>query len=572
MGTQWSDSHTVVIQAVDNPGRSLLNSSATLGDLLIAKGLLTNKQLNVALNQQRVTGTILGETLISLGFLTSQEFAQTIADQSGLEYLDLRTFSLSDQALRLVPKETALKHGYIPLEITDGILSIGIMSPSNVVAVDSAFHLTGEQPKVYLVDQDAYGDIFERAYYFAKNSVQQRLEEFSDSLNSGKAILSAIVPELTELLIIDGILKMASDIHLTPSNEVLHVFYRIDGVLTYGHCLPKIIQSALASRIKIMAQLDITEQRLPQDGAFIQPFFNKKYDLRVSTLPTIYGENMVIRILSRQGALRHISTLGLNEGVVETMRQLFNKSHGIILITGPTGSGKTTTLYSCLREIDLLEKNVITIEDPVEYHLNFVRQTEVNEKSGYTFSSSSRTFMRQDPDVMLLGEIRDKETAQIAIRGSITGHLLLSTLHATDAVASIPRLLELGMDKLLLSSTLLAVLAQRLVRQICHYCKEEYELGKKEQEIFTKAGMDVTTAYRGVGCNRCGNSGYAGRTSIAEVMVLSVEIRELIYAGASTEAIFQAAQRGGMISLFNEGLNQVAAGHTTIHEVQRVVG
>jgi hemerythrin-like metal-binding protein len=561
------------ITTVDIKLVSMLHSStANLGDLLMSNGLLTRKQLNVALNQQRVTGVILGETLISLGFLTSQEFAKTIAVQSGLEYLDLRTFSLSDQALRLVPKEIALKFGYIPLEIRDGALSIGVTSPSNVVAVDSAFHLTGVKPNVFLVDQDAYSDIFERAYYFAKNSVQQRLEEYAESLNNGKAILSVIIPDLTELLIMDGILKMASDIHMTPSNEVLHVFYRIDGVLTYGHCLPKIILPALASRIKIMAQLDITEQRLPQDGAFTQLFFDKKFDLRVSTVPTIYGENLVIRILSTQGALRHISTLGLNVNVVETMRQLFNRSHGIILITGPTGSGKTTTLYSCLREIDLLEKNVITIEDPVEYHLNFVRQTEVNEKSGYTFSSSARTFMRQDPDVMLLGEIRDKETAQIAIRGSITGHLLLSTLHATDAVASIPRLLDLGMDKLLLSSTLLAILAQRLVRRICYYCKEEYQLGEKEREIFGNAGMNVTTAYRGVGCSRCGNSGFAGRTSIAEVMVLNTEIRELIYAGASTEAIFQAAQRGGMVSLFTEGLNQVAAGYTTLHEVQRVVG
>jgi hemerythrin-like metal-binding protein len=553
-------------------GTMLRNSAAPLGDLLIAKGLLTLKQLNVALNQQRVTGAILGETLISLGFLTAQEFAKTIAGQSGLEYLDLRTFSLSDQALRLIPKETAQKNGYIPLEIRDGVLSIGIMNPSNVVAVDNAFHLTGAPPKVFLVDYDGYADIFERAYFFAKNSVQQRLEEFSDKLNSGKADLGVIIPELTELLIMDGILKMASDIHMTPSNEVLHIFYRIDGVLTYGHCLPKLVQTLIISRIKIMAQLDITEQRLPQDGAFTQQFFKKKYDLRVSTIPTIYGENIVMRILSTQGALKDISTLGLNERVVETLRELFNKSHGIILITGPTGSGKTTTLYSCLRELDLLEKNVITVEDPVEYHLNFVRQTEVNEKAGYTFASSARTFMRQDPDVMLLGEIRDKETAQIAIRGSITGHLLLSTLHATDAVASIPRLLDLGMDKLLLSSTLLAILAQRLVRRICFYCKEEYELSEKERAIFSNAGMNVTKACRGVGCSRCGNSGFSGRTSIAEVMVLSVEIKELIYNGASTDAIFQAAQRSGMVPLFTEGLNQVAAGYTTLQEIQRVVG
>jgi len=547
-------------------------SPNNLGDLLTSTGKISVKQLKIALIQQRVTGTILGETLISLGFLTSQEFAQTIALQAGIEYLDLHTFTLSEQALRLIPKETALNNGYIPLELEDGILSIGIMTPSNVVAVDNVLRLTGKPPKVFLVDQEAYGDIFERAYYFSKNSVQQRLEEFAETLKNGETIPGSIVPELTELLIMDGILKMASDIHMTPSDEVLHVFYRIDGVLTYGHCLPKIIQTSLASRIKIMAEMDITEQRLPQDGSFTLTFLKKKYDLRISTAPSIYGENIVIRVLSTNGALKHISTLGLNEDIVDTMRQLFNKSHGIILMTGPTGSGKTTTLYSCLREIDLLEKNVITIEDPVEYRLNFVRQTEVNEKTGYTFASSARTFMRQDPDVMLLGEIRDKETAQIAIRGSITGHLLLSTLHATDAVASIPRLLELGMDKLLLSSTLLAVLAQRLVRRICHYCKEEYELSDKERKVFNRAGMDVTRAFHGAGCSRCGGSGFAGRTSIAEVMVMTTEIKELIYAGASMEAIFQAAQRGGMVPLFTEGLNQVVAGHTTLQEVQRVVG
>ncbi len=550
----------------------MLLALKNLGDLLVESGKISEKQLRIALIQQRVTGTILGETLISLGFLTSQEFAQTIALQSGLEYLDLHTFTLSDQALRLIPKETAQKNGYIPLDFEDGILSIGIMTPSNVVAVDNVLRLTGKPPKVYLVDQEAYGDIFERAYFFSKNSVQQRLEEFAATLKNGEAIPGAIVPELTELLLMDGILKMASDIHMTPSDEVLHVFYRIDGVLTYGHCLPKIIHTLLASRLKIMAELDITEQRLPQDGAFTLAFLKKKYDLRISTAPSIYGENIVMRVLSTNGALKHISTLGINEGLVDSLRDLFNKSHGILLITGPTGSGKTTTLYSCLREIDLLEKNVITIEDPVEYHLNFVRQTEVNEKSGYTFASSARTFMRQDPDVMLLGEIRDKETAQIAIRGSITGHLLLSTLHATNAVASIPRLLELGMDKLLLSSTLLAVLAQRLVRKICHYCKEEYELTEKERKVFHNAGMEATRAWRGTGCSRCGNGGYAGRSSIAEIMVMNTELQELIYAGASMEAIFQAAQRGGMVPLFTEGLNQVIAGHTTLQEVQRVVG
>lgn len=552
-------------------GERMILAPKNLGDLLVSNGTISEKQLKIALIQQRVTGTILGETLISLGFLTSQEFAQTIALQSDLEYLDLRTFTLSDQALRLIPKETALDNGYIPLELEDGVMSIGILTTSNIIAVDNVVRLTGKPPKVFLVDQEAYSDVFERAYYFSKNSVQERLESFAATLESGQTLPSAIVPELTELLIMDGIQKMASDVHLTPSNDVLHIFYRIDGVLTYGHCLPKIIKGVLASRIKIMAKLDISEQRLPQDGSFTMTFLKKDYDLRISTSPTIHGENIVIRVLSSAGSVKNINTLGLSEGIVETMGELFNRAHGTILITGPTGSGKTTTLYSCLREIDLLDKNVITIEDPVEYRLNFVRQTEVNDKTGYTFASSARTFMRQDPDVMIIGEIRDKETAQIAIRGSITGHLLLSTLHATDAVSSIPRLLELGMDKLLLSSTLLAVLAQRLVRKICLYCKEEYKLEQKELKLFKEAGIKITMAYRGAGCNRCGKTGYAGRTSIAEVMILTREIKEMIYTGASMEAIFQAALRGGMVPIFTEGLNQVAAGHTTIQELQRVI-
>jgi type II secretory ATPase GspE/PulE/Tfp pilus assembly ATPase PilB-like protein len=543
-----------------------------IGDLLVSKGLLTNKQLNIALIQQRVTGAILGDTLLSLGFVTAPEFAETIAHQFGIEYLDLRSFTISEEALRRVPKEAAHKSAFIPLEIKDGILSIGVTNPSNIVAVDTVRQLTGKPPRVYLVDQDAYSDIIESAYYFVEHPVQQRLEEITKGLKSGVAVPGAIVPELTELLLMDGIRRKASDVHFTPSKDVLHVFYRIDGVLTYGHCLPRIVQSTLASRIKIMAHLDIAEQRLPQDGSYSLTFLNKKYDLRISTVPSIYGENIVIRVLSTSGALMHISTLGFSDNVATTIRQLFNKSHGIILVTGPTGSGKTTTLYSCLREVDLLERNVITIEDPVEYRLNFVRQTEVNEKAGYTFASSTRTFMRQDPDVMLLGEIRDGETAQIAIRASITGHLVISTLHTNDAVTAIPRLLDLGMDKLLLSSALLAVMAQRLARKICTYCKEEYELEEEEKALFREAAMEVTRAFRGAGCERCNNSGYSGRTCIAEVIIINNEIKELIYEGASTGSLFKAAVRGGMIPLSIDGLRKVAAGHTTLIEVQRITG
>jgi type II secretory ATPase GspE/PulE/Tfp pilus assembly ATPase PilB-like protein len=543
-----------------------------IGDLLISKGLLSKKQLNIALIQQRVTGAILGDTLISLGFVTAPEFAQTIAEQLGAEYLNLRDFPISDAALRAVPKESARKSGYIPLEIKDGTLSIGVTNPSNIVAVDTVRALTGKPPRVYMVDQDSYNDIIESAYYFVEHPVHQRLEELTGGFKNGSVVPGAVVPELTELLLMDGIRRQATDIHFTPSKDVLHVFYRIDGVLAYGHCLPSALQSSLTSRVKIMAHMDIAEQRLPQDGSYTLAFLNKKYDLRISTVPAIYGENLVIRVLSTSGSLMNIAALGLNSGVVGTMRRLFAKSHGIILITGPTGSGKTTTLYSYLREIDLLERNVITVEDPVEYRLNFVRQTEVNEKAGYTFASSARTFMRQDPDVMLLGEIRDSETAQIAIRASITGHLVLSTLHTNDAVTAVPRLLDLGMDKLLLSSSLLAVMAQRLARRICPHCKEEYDLDEADQALFRKIGMELTRAYRGRGCDSCDGSGYSGRTCMAEVMVITGEIKELIYAGASTGQLFKAALKGGMIPMYVDGLRKVAAGETTIQEIQRVAG
>jgi len=543
-----------------------------IGDLLISKGMLNKKQLEIALIQQRVTGAILGDTLISLGFVTAREFAETIADQSGIEYVDLRGFNITDEALRLIPKETARKSGYIPLEVCDGVLSIGVTNPSNIMAVDTVRQLTGIPPKVYLVDRDAYSDAIESAYYFVEHPVKQRLEKISSKLKSGTAVQSSIVPELTDLLLMDGIRKKATDIHLSPSKEVLHIFYRIDGVLTYGHCLPHVFQTSLASRIKIMAHLDIAEQRLPQDGSYTLDFLNKRYDLRISTVPSIYGESIVIRVLSTSGSLVNITQLGLNDNLVANMRNLFNKSHGIVLITGPTGSGKTTTLYSCLRDIDLLERNVITVEDPVEYRLNFVRQTEVNEKAGYTFASSARSFMRQDPDVMLLGEIRDSETAQMAVRASITGHLVLSTLHTNDAVTSIPRLLDLGMDKLLLSSSLLAVVAQRLARKICMHCKEAYTVSAVEKALFKRAALDVTTAYRGAGCQRCGGSGYAGRSLIAEVMIINSEIRELIYAGSSTSTIYQAALKGGMVPMMVDGLIKVANGQTTVHEIQRVAG
>ncbi|MDK9719384.1 MAG: GspE/PulE family protein [Trichlorobacter sp.] len=544
-----------------------------IGELLLSQGVLTQKQLQIALEQQQVTGAILGDLLIRLGFITAPEFARTIAVQSGLEYLDLSEFEPEEEALRLIPKETAEKIGVIPLALVDGHLTIGITNPSNIVAVDTATKVTGKPPKVYLVDNDHYQSTLEKAYYFIAHPIQKRMQEIITQLRQITGVVpGATISELVELIMMDGIRKQATDIHISPTEDVTNIFYRIDGVLQHGHCIQKQAHAGIVSRIKILGQLDIAEQRLPQDGSFSHTFLSKSFEVRVSTVPSIFGENLVLRLLAGAGPLLRLEALGISSVTVQQVRSLFNKSYGIILIAGPTGSGKTTTLYAALRELNRLERNILTVEDPVEYRLSFVKQTQVNEKAGYDFALAARNFMRQDPDVMLLGEIRDEETAQMAVRAAITGHLVLSTLHTNDAATAIPRLLDLKVDTFLLSSALVAVIAQRLVRKNCKYCSEEYLLSDDERQVFRQHRLDTTKGRRGAGCSKCGNSGFSGRVSICEVLVVDSRIRQLIFEGASTGTIMELAVAEGMIPLQLDGINKAAAGVTTLAEVLRVAG
>jgi type II secretory ATPase GspE/PulE/Tfp pilus assembly ATPase PilB-like protein len=544
-----------------------------IGELLLSQGILTPKQLQIALEQQQVTGAILGDLLIKLGFITAPEFARTIAVQSGLEYLELSEFEPEEEALRLIPKENAEKIGVIPLALADGQLTIGITNPSNIVAVDTATKVTGKPPKVYLVDNDHYQSTLEKAYYFIAHPIQKRMQEIISQLRQATGVIpGATISELVELIMMDGIRKQATDIHISPTDDVTNIFYRIDGVLQHGHCIQKQAHAGIVSRIKILGQLDIAEQRLPQDGSFSHAFLSKNFEVRVSTVPTIFGENLVLRLLAGAGPLLRLEALGISSIAVQQIRRLFNKSYGIILIAGPTGSGKTTTLYAALRELNRLERNILTVEDPVEYRLSFVKQTEVNEKAGYDFALAARNFMRQDPDVMLLGEIRDEETAQMAVRAAITGHLVLSTLHTNDAATAIPRLLDLKVDTFLLSSALVAVIAQRLVRKNCKYCNEEYQLNDDELQVFRQHQLEITKGRRGVGCSKCGNSGFSGRVSICEVLVVDSRIRQLIFEGASTGAIMELAVAEGMIPLQQDGINKAAVGITTLAEVLRVAG
>ena len=547
-------------------------STFRLGDILKTKGLISDNQLKISLVHQKVTGELLGDIFVRLGFITSKELGQTLAEQFKIEFIDLSEYPISEDALKMIPKDIAEREEFIPIEIENGKMNIGVTNPSNIGAVDKVVNITKDYPKVFLVDPDSFHDSLESSYYFLENPIQERMDSIIKEMGKTGTVTGTQIASLTELIIMSGIREKATDVHINPSSDITNVFYRIDGVLQHRYSFQKLTHGGVVSRIKIMSQIDIAETRLPQDGSFTFPFLDKFYDIRVSTVPTIYGENVVMRILAGTGYLLSIDKLGFDSAGTEKVKDLFQKPYGIILIAGPTGSGKTTTLYSALREINLLERNVITVEDPVEYKLSFVKQTQVNEKIGYDFALAGRNFMRQDPDVMLLGEVRDEETAKIAIRASITGHLVLSTLHTNDAVTSIPRLLDLQVDRFLLSTSLLAIIAQRLVRKICRFCKIEYPLNDNEISQFKEYGISVDIGFKGKGCPKCNGTGYSGRTLIGEILTIDDEMRELIFSGAPITALKAAALKKGMLPLKEDGLKKAAEGITSLEEIIRVTG
>ncbi|MCX7857673.1 MAG: ATPase, T2SS/T4P/T4SS family [Deltaproteobacteria bacterium] len=544
-----------------------------IGDLLIEKKLITPEELQVALNIQRITGWVIGKCLTTLGFVTSSTLAEVLAFQHGLEYINLRNYPIPLELLRKFPKNLSLNARFLPLNEDDSNLDIAVIDPSNVVAMDTVRSITNKRAKPYLTDEEGFFEALEKAYYFLENPTEKIVDEIIYSATTMGTVTPDTYPLLVDAIIAEGIRRNATDIHISQTSGIVNIFYRVDGILQFAFALPRIVHSGIVSRIKVLSKLDLAEQRLPQDGAFSYDFLGKKYELRVSTIPTIEGESTVLRILlGGSQEIYALSVLGFTDDLVQELKRLIRKPYGIILVVGPTGSGKSTTLYSLVKEINRLKRSVITIEDPVEYKITFAKQSEVNEKIGYDFPIAGRNFMRHDPDVIFLGEIRDEETAKIGIRASITGHLVLSTLHTNDAVSSIPRLLDLGVDRFLLSSSLLAVLSQRLVRKICLNCKKEKLPTDEEKRILEKAGLSVEKVAYGEGCRICRNTGYLGRTGIGELMVVTEEIRDMIYQGASYNDLEKAAQRWGMRPVRFDGLRKVAAGITTLEEIERVVG
>ncbi|WP_281951520.1 GspE/PulE family protein [Nitrosophilus kaiyonis] len=547
-----------------------------IGKLLEELGFINEEQIKVALDVQKAHPKLLGEILQELDFVTSDEIARAIALQSKLEYIDLDTVVPDNNALKLVPKDFALSSLTLPLKIeNDSVLIIAVENPNDLNVYDYLTRTTKKQIKFVISDKNKIAKYTQLFYYQLENPIEARIEKMIKETASGREI---DVVSFVDLVLQNGVKDRATDIHITPEENTTHIFYRIDGVLNHYFAIPSFLHPSIVSRIKILSSLNIAEQRIPQDGGFAFNFLETDYDVRVSTLPTNYGENIVMRMLTKNASLFNINNLGFEEDYVKKIEYYFSKPFGIILVTGPTGSGKTTTLYSALRKINTLEKNVLSVEDPIEYRFTFIKQSQVNVKAGYTFATAIKTFMRQDPDVMLVGEIRDEETAELAIRASITGHLVLSTLHTNDAVSTVSRMEDLGLKSYMIAEGLLLVISQRLVRKLCNYCKKEIEISKKDLLNYGFSEKDIENLddnlkiYEKVGCEHCRFTGYNGRISIAEFLEIDKDIKEMIVSGKSSLEIESKAREKGMRPLRMDALIKVLKGITTLEEIKRVVG
>jgi len=538
-----------------------------IGDLLKDEGIISDKEIGLALLEQRATKERVGDILIRLGLVTQTELAQGIAKQFGIDFVELRHASPQKEALSSLPVQFARENSLLPVGLEDTTLVVATSEPDNSKLLDLASRISKKRIRCVAASPSQIQKHIEKDYYLLEHPID---EEIDQQLEHSKYNPQDVDTEkLVKLLIMSAINSRATDIHITPTNRTTQVHYRIDGILYPFYSFPLELHSRVVSSIKVKADMDISEQRKPQDGRLSFDFLNETYDIRVSTLKVTNGENMVMRILASSEELYNIRSLGLDPADITTLRDLLHKPYGMILVSGPTGSGKTTTLYAALREISSIEKNIVTVEDPIEYQFPLIRQTQVNEKAGYIFSSAVRAFLRQDPDVILIGEIRDGDTATMALRAAQTGHLVLSTVHANDASGAVPRLKDLGMRDYMISSSLICVIAQRLVRALCPHCKQAYESGEDEHRVF---GIQKgTTLYAPVGCPRCIKTGYLGRIMVAEILVVSKEIERLISLGSHPFEIKDKAAEEGMITLRGDGIRKILNGKTSFAEVWRVL-
>jgi len=550
-----------------------------LGDILLEGGLVTPDQLSAAYEEQERVGRALGRVLIEQGVLSESQLVAALATQIGLRFVDLSDFAVDGSAVGRVPGTVCRRHSAMPIGFDEGKLLVAMADPANVFAIDDIRSLTGLDVKPVVATRADVAAAIDR-YYRADSEFDDLTSgldasDEEDDLSKVKEIVEdAPIVKYVNLLITQAIQDRASDIHLEPTESDLRVRFRIDGVLHEVMRSPRAIQSGVISRLKIMADINIAERRIPQDGRLSVNSGGKKVDLRVATLPTVWGEKVVMRVLDNTTARLDLSDLGFSDGNYDRYSQSFTKPYGMILVTGPTGSGKSTTLYATLNIVAKPEVNVITVEDPVEYRLPGINQVQTNVKAGLTFASALRSILRSDPDIVLIGEIRDHETAQIAVEAALTGHLVLSTLHTNDAPSAVTRLTEMGIEPFLVGSALDCVLAQRLARRLCSKCKEEYMPTPESlvQARFPwRDGEPIPKLFRAVGCSMCAKTGYKGRLALHEVMAVSEDIERLAVERASATAIENVARSEGMLSLREDGMSKVLAGVTALDEILRVV-
>jgi type IV pilus assembly protein PilB len=550
-----------------------------LGDILLEGGLVTHEQLSAAFEEHQRAGRALGRVLVERGVLTEAQLVAALAQQIGLKFVDLSDYPLDGAAVASVPATVCRRYNALPIGYEDGRLLVAMSDPANVFAIDDIRSLTGAEVKPVVATKAdvtaainrvhrADGDLDDLTMAFDNTDEEDDLSNLKD------VVEDAPIVKFVNLLITQAIQDRASDIHIEPTERDLRVRFRIDGVLHEIMRSPKNIQSGVISRLKIMSDINIAERRIPQDGRLSVTVNQKKIDLRVATLPTVWGEKVVMRVLDNSTAMLKLSDLGFRDENYERYAVSFTKPYGMILVTGPTGSGKSTTLYATLNIVSKPEINVITVEDPVEYRIPGINQVQTNVKAGLSFASALRSILRSDPDVVLIGEVRDHETAQIAIEAALTGHLVLSTLHTNDAPSAITRLVEMGIEPFLVGSALDCILAQRLARRLCSKCREAYtpEAEALRQARFPwQEGEPLPTLYRAVGCSACAKTGYKGRLALHEVMPVTEEIERLAVERASAVVISQVAREQGMTTLRDDGMAKVLGGVTTLEEILRVV-
>jgi type IV pilus assembly protein PilB len=550
-----------------------------LGQILLEQGLISQEHLQRALDEHRNTPKSLGRVLIDLGYIRERDLVRALAEQVGLEFVDLTEYRIDAAATALLPEALCRRYRALPIGEQDGKLLVAMSDPANVYALDDIRTITGREVRPVVATAN---DVEQSIQKFSGMSEQAEAlaSEAADALDAEAgvtveaAVEDAPIVKLVQAIMTQAAADRASDVHIEPTETDVRVRFRVDGVLHEVMHSPRSIQAGLISRLKVMGDLNIAEKRIPQDGRVSLRINNRSLDLRLATLPTVHGEKIVIRILDKTNALLALSELGFLPQAFESYERSFRKPYGAILVTGPTGSGKSTTLYATLNIVNSVDRHIVTVEDPVEYRLPGVNQIQVNPKAGLTFASALRSILRADPDIILIGEIRDRETAMIAVESALTGHLVLSSLHTNDAPSAITRLIEMQVETFLVGSAIDCVVAQRLARQLCQKCKQTYSPGESE---LIEAGYresrirDLGVFFRASGCQSCSNTGYRGRIGLYEVMPMTEEIERLTVDRASSETVKRVAVEQGMYTLRDDGLHKAASGLTSIEEIARVV-